>query len=180
MPEKLLQYLEKVFREATCSDELFDSLEIALRNKIKNKDLYKIFLSNHVLSKDELMMFTEKICEEFEEFRFDLYYWTASLFQLHDKDLSLIDNAFYYYQKAFLSNPENNKPLLSALTLYNYDFDIPTNTYILQLLNTGIDKVKYKSAVYNELARHFIYIGNEELGKTYRKLAEEKSREENQ
>lgn len=171
-------HFENVFRNSTSPDELFDSLTLAIRKKICDKDLYKILLANPVLTNDEIIMYTEKLCKEFKECSYDLFNWTGYLFQMRDHDLSLLENSFYYYQKAFMINPEDEQPLLSALSLYNYDISVSINEDIMRLVNTGIIKVDRKSVVYKELSKHYKKLNNIELARKFAILAEKSSRQE--
>lgn len=180
MTEGLEIYLENVFRNSTSPDEIFDAVNLAVQNKVDNIDLYKILLANPTLSKDELIMFTEKICREFVPYKFDLYVWIAKLFESNYNDYHYIENSLHYYQKAFLINPENELPLLSALNLYNYDLELPINKNILQLVNTGEPTIKNKSVLYNKLSEHFGKTGNYELKNKYAELAAKYSRKQNQ
>jgi hypothetical protein len=175
-----LNYYESIFRNSTSRDEIFDAFNLAVKNKIYDKDLYKILLANPALSNEEIIMYTEKLCKERKELGYDLYNWTGYLFYLKDRDFSLLDNSLYYFQKAFMLNPEEYKPLISALSLYNYEIDLPANADILRLVNTGLSKVKKKSVIYRQLSKHYGKLGNEELCRKFSRLAERSRREENQ
>ena len=175
-----LNYFESIFRNSTSPDELFDAFTLAVKNKIYDRDLYKILLANPVLSPEEIIMYTEKLCNEHKDLRYDLYNWAGYLFYLKDQDFSLLDSSLYYYQKAFLINPDENKPLVAALSLYNYDFNLSINGDIMRLINTGLITVKKKSIVFHQLSKHYVKTGNAELSKKFSRLAEKSAREENQ
>ncbi len=178
--QNIKEYIESVFRDSKSSDELFDTFRLALQNSIKDADLYKMLLGNPHLSNEEITLFTEQLTKEFDELSKDIFNWTAYIFQTKDTDFSLVDTSFYYYQKAFLVDPTNHSPLLSALNLYNYDFDYPTNRHILQLVSNGVEMVKKKSVVYRSMSKHYGKIGNVHLSKRYEDIAERAVRDENQ
>jgi hypothetical protein len=177
--ENIKEYIEKVFRDSKSPDELFDTFRLAIQHKLKDADTYKMLLGNPHLNNDEIVLFTEQLTKEFEDLSCDLFNWAGYIFQMKDADFSLLDTSFYYYQRAFLQNPEDHGPLLSALNLYNYEFDFPTNQNILQLVNNGVELVKRKSLIYKGMAKHFKKIGNEHLSKRYENLAERSARNEN-
>ncbi|MBN1301915.1 MAG: hypothetical protein JW995_11930 [Melioribacteraceae bacterium] len=178
--QKLLNYIENVFRNSSSSDELFDTLNFALEKQINNIDLYKILLANTALTSDEITLYVGKLTHEFPGNRYELYNWVGNLFQIQDFDSSKIDISFNYYQKAFFEKPSEYQPLLSALKLYNYDYDIPANKFILQLVNNGVESVDKKSAVYSELSRHFEKLGKTDISKKYQLLAASALKKENQ
>ncbi len=175
-----INYFEHVFRNSISPEQLFDALSLAIKKGICDGDLYKILLANPALSPDEIIMFTEKLSKEFNDCSYDLFLWTGYLFQMRDHDLSLIDNSLYYYQKAFMIDPENHQPLLSALSLYNYEIALPVNDDVLRLVNTGLIKAKQKSPVYKALSKHYRKTGREELARKFAILSENAARKEDQ
>lgn len=180
MPLNIEKDIENIFRTATSSDEIFDALILALNKRIKNLELYKILLANNSLSKEELIMFTEKICGEFSDFSYELYNWLAKILENNLFDIRSLESALYYYQKAFLIKPAQHAPLLSAFCLYNYELNLPVNFSILQFVSNGISSVEKKSEVYQKLSEHFMKTNNLELSKKYAGLAEQSRRKENQ
>jgi hypothetical protein len=174
------EQIEKVFRESNDPEELFDYLRIAISEKICDADLYKILLANPVLSNDEIIMFTEKITEEFENCSYELFMWTAQIFEDSFVDYSHLERSIYYYQKAAIANSLEYAPYLAALQLYSYELPLPTNESIMQLVNTGVSNVKIKSKIYFALADHFAKLGNIELKRKYSTLAQKAVRKENQ
>lgn len=171
MEENIRDYIESSFRTSNSSGELFDALKLAINNKIKDVSLYKILLANPTLSKYELIMFTEKICKDFEHCRYELYLWAAQVFESRTGDYDFTEDSFYFYQKAFLTSPEQHNPLMGAFNLFNYDYEIPANNNILSFINIGVATVMKKSVVYKRLADHFYKVGNKELKVKYQKLA---------
>jgi hypothetical protein len=178
MEENIRDYIESVFRASDSSGELFDALKLAISNKIEDASLYKILLANPTLSKDELTMFTEKICEDFEHCRYEIYLWAAEVFESRSGDADFIENSLYYYQKAFLTKPEEHVPLLGAFNLFNYDYEISANKNILSLINIGVATVSKKSIVYRKLSDHFKKLGDEELMVRYEMMAKHEQKRE--
>ncbi|MBL1215560.1 MAG: hypothetical protein HND52_19495 [Ignavibacteriae bacterium] len=180
MSDKIYNEIETVFQRSNSSDELFDALQLAISKKYNSPELYKILLANPALSKDELQMFTEKIADEFTNCRYEIYYWTAQIFENNFTDYSYLERAIYYYQKAAICNPEECGPLLSVLQLYSYDIPLPTNETIMQIVNIGIESVKLKAKLYYAMAEHFRKVGNMELERKYKSIAEKAAHNENQ
>lgn len=171
MDDNLRDIIESSFRESDSSGELFDALKLALSNKIEDVGLYKILLANPSLSKYELIMFTEKICKDFVECRYEIYLWAAQVFEGRTGDKDFTEDSLYFYEKAFITNPEEHTPLMGALNLFNYEYDIPSNNSILSLIDIGVATVEKKSVVYKKLSDHFRKTGNEELRVKYLKMA---------
>lgn len=179
MKSDLPKYLESVFRNSNSPDEIFDAVDLAVKKKVRDIELYKILIANPSLSKDELIMFTEKICRDFPESAFELYMWLAEIFESKTTDYNWLESAVYYYQKAFITNPVDDAPLLSALKLYNYDFDVSLNKNILQLINNGMKTLGNRKRIYTSLSEHYGKVGNNELKRKYAALAEKESRKDN-
>lgn len=177
MNEKI-KYIENVFRNSNNNDELFDAFSDAIRMKIKDVALYKILLGNPALSVDEIIMFTEKLCTDLPNNRFEIYFWTANVF-CNNNDYSCIENALKYLTKASLAEPFNNEPYLRAISLYDNEMDLPINNKILIFINEGLPNLVIKSKVYYALAGLHKKIGNEELVKKYSILAEKSAKNEN-
>jgi hypothetical protein len=180
MCDKLFNEIETVFQRSNNSNELFDALQVAISKKYCNPELYKILLANPALSNDELEMFTEKIAEEFTNCRYEIYNWTAQIFENNFTDYSHLEKSIYYYQKAAISNPNEYSPLLSVLQLYSYDLPLPTNETIMQIVNIGIDAIKQKAKLYYAMAEHFRKVGNIKLERKYKAIAERASHNETQ
>ncbi|MFH1198162.1 MAG: hypothetical protein V1720_20840 [bacterium] len=171
-------YIENIFISSCNSDELFDALNLAIRNNFRDIDLYKALLANPALSKDELMMFGEKISKEFTEHSYDVFMWLAGIFEQQYDDYDCVEKALYYYQKAFFTNQTAHEPLLSAIKLYNYDLHLDSNQTVMRFVNNGVEKVERKSFVYHSLADHHEKMGNDELAYKLRALAERTARKE--
>lgn len=169
--ENIRDIVESAFRSSDSSGELFDALKLAISYQFEDVALYKILLGNPSLSKYELIMFTEKICKEFENCRYEIYLWAAQVFESRIGDQDFTEDALYFYEKAFLSSPEEHAPLTSALNLFNYEYEVPSNQSILSLVNIGVATVDKKSMVYRKLSEHFRKLGNKDLQAKYIKMA---------
>ncbi len=164
--------IENIFRFSNNPDEIFDAVDAAIRNKICDVELYKILLGNPALSKDELIMYAEKLSREFKSCTYDLYMWTAKIFGNNYLDHYNLEKSLYYLKKASSKKPSQNEPYISALKLYNYDLELPVNEKIIEMMKSGFEKVDSKTEVYNALADHYNRVGNLELKRKFRALAE--------
>jgi hypothetical protein len=181
MEEKdLREKLERIFRVSDCSDELFDAFNLAVKNKIEDSELYKILLGNPALTKDEILMYTETLTQEFPNSSYELFIWTAGLFENNTFDYFSIDKSLHYYKKALDSNPVSHKPLINALKLYNYEIGLPTNSSIIDFIKENIQRIKDKKEVYLSLVGHYQKVGSLELKRKYQALAEKAQRDEDQ
>jgi hypothetical protein len=179
MEETVRKIVESAFRQSASSGELFDALKLAIKHRIEDVELYKILLGNPSLSKYELIMFTEKICKDFEDCSYEIYLWSARVFESRVGDSDFTEDSLYFYEKAFLSNPEEHSPLIGALNLFNYDYEIPANQSIMSLIDLAIPSVSKKSMVYRSLYEHFKKTGNKDLMARYLKLAQIQKKREN-
>lgn len=116
-------------------------------------------------------MFTEKICKDFENCGYEIYLWSAQVFESRTGDSTCVEDSLYFYQKAFMTKPEEHNPLVGALNLFNYDYEISANKDIFSLISIGVATVTKKSIVYQRLGNHFSKVGNEELKLKYMKMA---------
>ena len=89
-----MKKIERIFRNSNNSDEIFDAFTEAVKEKIDDVNLYKILLGNHSLSKDEIIMYAEKLCKEFPHHKYEIYMWVASIFQ----------NSLLEFEKNMISN----------------------------------------------------------------------------
>ena len=180
MTDEFILRIENIFRNSNDTNELFDAFIEAMRNNIKNVDLFKILLANPALSKDELIMYTEKLCKELDENSYEICLWTASIFENNCEDYECLNNAIKYLEKAIDAKPNQHKPFLNLIDLYNLDFDVPANETILSVVHSKIDGVREKSKVYYALADLYKKLGNVELQRKYFGLAERCALRENQ
>lgn len=177
MKAELKQELEKVFREATSSDELFDTFQKALHHKLVDAELYKILLGNMILSADEVKMYTEKLCQEFRDICYDIYMWAASILEnMHAGEH--LETAFNYYRKAIEANRSDHLPYINILRMYNAELDLPPKKVLVELFRTGIKEVKYKSKLCRAIADFYGSLENHQMKHKYMSLAARYSRYE--
>ena len=147
---------------------------------LSDADLYKILLANPALSTDELLMYTEKIANEFKKCCFDLFLWTGEILGNRIGDSSSTNDALNYFKRAVTEKPTEIQPYLSILGLYNYEIDLPINSEIIKEVVSGIKKAKQTSKLYYALADHYEKAENYHLKKKYLGLAEKAALQENQ
>ena len=170
MCQNLKLHFEKLFRELSSPDELFDAFKNALENKINDIELYKIFLGNIALSPYEVRMFTEKLCNEFKDLSFDLYMWSASILE-NCNARNCVEMSFEYYRKAAEADSFSHLPYFSIVKLYNPEIDIPPQKELFQILQNSLEKVKYKSKIYLAMAELYGKLDNLTLKQKYTALA---------
>ncbi|MBU2491892.1 MAG: hypothetical protein KJ571_04650 [Bacteroidetes bacterium] len=173
------KYVESVFRNSNDSGELFDAFQTAVAEKIKDLELYKILLGNPVLSKDEVLMYSDKLCKELKDKEYDICMWTAKVLSTRMFEYGCRESSIAYFERAFYNNPENCEPLLKVLNLYETDMNIPINKKILNIIDLGLLSIKNKSRVYYSLSDIYKKIGKVEQSEYYFKLAEKFSKQEN-
>lgn len=170
--------IENIFRNSSNRDELFDALQLSLQNRIDNIELYKILLANPILTDDELIMYTEKLCSEFTQHRFELLMWTAKIFETKSYYPESIEKSLHYYIKASQSNPTDYQPYINALKLYVYEIDLTINKQILQFVESSFQVVDKKSIIYYHLSKHYKKAGNDSLAVKYLGLAQGSAKHE--
>ncbi|HEX2961206.1 MAG TPA: hypothetical protein VHO43_05410 [Ignavibacteriales bacterium] len=170
MESKLKLDLERIFREATSSGELFDSFQKAIKHKLKDAELFKILLSNIILSPDEIKMYTEKLCREYNDIRYDIYMWAANILEsMHAGEH--LETAFEYYRKAIESNRTDYQPYISMAKMYNPELDIPPKKVLLELLKNGIEEVRHKSRVCRAIADLYDILQDKVMKQKYLAMA---------
>lgn len=179
MSNKYKNEVENIFRTSNSTCELFDAFHFSLSQRIVDINTYKILLANPVLSKDELKLYTEKLCTVMTDKCYDIYTWCAGILENKTTDLSFIEEAIDYYTKASHVNPQSCEPYLKLINLYNHDIDFPTNKIILNIIDEGLDKIEQKSSVCRAVADIYKRIGNKHQMIKYIKLAEEYTRDQN-
>lgn len=167
-----MKTFEQIFRNSNENDEIFDAFAEAITSKVYDINLYKILLGNNSLSKDEIIMYAEKICKEFPDFAYDIYMWIASIFQNSLLDINRLSLAFDYFEKASHVQPSNCKPYLEMLDLYTYDLSSPLNDKIMTKIKKAEKSIKEKSEFYYRLAAHYKNLNDDFAFKKCLMLAE--------
>lgn len=168
--------IEKTFRSSNNSDELFDAFQEAIAQQIDDVELYKILLGNPILADEEIGMYTEKLCNEFSGESFDLYLWTAGLFETKTYKVECLEKALYYYTKAAQIKPASYIPYLNAMNIYNYDINFSMNKEIIDFVEKNIGNVDKKSIIYKALAEHYKKLGYKSKEHEYLRLSEKSAK----
>jgi len=169
--------LELIFKESNSSDELFDAFRKALEANIKDADLYKTLLWNRALSSDEISMYAEKICQEYPEFSYSIYFCVGKIFSSISTYGSHHEKAFEYFKKAASKNKKSYEPFLAIAKLYSKELNIPRIEKVVQIFKDGLESVDEKSELCFSLSKLFKRIGDKEKEKEYQKLGEQFQKE---
>lgn len=177
MEKDIRNDIEEVFVTSSSTDELFDAFRVALYNKVNDEELYKRLLSNKALSTDEITMYAEKICKEFPELCYPVYFWVGQIFSSISSYSMHTDKAFYFLKKAAAHDASNEAPYIEIIQMYNKDLDYPPLEDIINLVQDRIKTAEKKSRICFKLSRLYKELGNVEEEKTYQKLGERFQRE---
>lgn len=164
--------LEKIFINSTSPDELFDAFDIAVKEGIRNEVLYKSLLWNNALSPDEISMYAEKICKEFPELSYNIFFWTGKIFSTISLYYEHSDRAFKYFCKAADIDKKNHEPYLEICSLYNKELNIPNFHLIESFVKEGINEVEIKSKLCFALSGIYKKRGSMRLMKEYQNRGE--------
>ncbi len=169
--------IEYIFINSSSPDELFDAFRAAIENNIKDVTLYKSLLWNKALSPDEIAMYAEKICKEFPDSSFKIYYAVGQILESISVYGIYHERAMHYYKKAADSNPDSHEPFVAIAKMYNYELDCPKLKNVLKILEQGVEAVHLKSKVYFAISNIYKKTGNKEKEKFYQALGEKLQRE---
>lgn len=172
MDSKLKQDLEEIFRTSSSSDELFDSFRVAIERKIHDEELYKILLRNKALSADEISMFTEKICKEFPDLSYNIYFCVGQLLESISTYGKHNERALQFFEKAANIRPESGEPYLAIAKMYNNELDVPKFETVAKIIEDGISRVKIKSPLCFVLSAMLNKRGEKEKSLNFKKLGE--------
>ncbi|NLT52711.1 MAG: hypothetical protein GXX85_17545 [Ignavibacteria bacterium] len=174
MHSNLKSNLEKIFQYSRNPDELFDAFQLLIFKKVNDLELFKILLANPTISKDELLMFSEKLAKDFSDLAGDIYLWTSRVIENKTNQTECMDIALHYLKKSWLTNKFNNEPLLRACSLFNfeYDIDFPLNKNVIAFVEESVNYVKIKSKIYYSLAIIYKKAGLKEKSRECEMLAE--------
>jgi hypothetical protein len=172
MDSTLKQDLEEIFRTSSSSDELFDAFRVAIERKIHDEELYKILLRNKALSVDEIAMFTEKICKEFPDLSYNIYFCVGQLLESISTYGKHSERALQYFEKASNISLHSGEPYLAIAKMYNNELDVPKFDIVAKIIEDGIAKVKIKSALCFALAELLNKKGEKDKSLNFKKLGE--------
>ena len=159
--------VENIFVNSSSPDELFDAFRAAIENKIKDIQLYKSLLWNKALSTDEISMYAEKICKEFPEYSFKIYYVVGQILESISVYGIYHERAMNYFKKAARANPASHEPYVAIAKMYNLEIDCPRLKNVLKTLEQGIETVHLKSKVCFALSNIYKKTGDKENEKLY-------------
>ncbi len=172
MSETLKKEIEKIFIASSSSDELFDAFEKAIALRISDPDFYQQLIWNKYLSSDEIKMYAEKVCKEFPQICFKIYFSAAQLFATINSYGSCLETAYEYFQKTLKYNKKYHKPYTALADLYNPNIDTPSFIDIVKIIEEGIDQVDVKSELCFALAKLYKTKGDNAKAVSYKKLGE--------
>jgi hypothetical protein len=164
--------LEKIFRTSNSSNELFDYFRIAIENKVKDEDLYKTFLWNKTLSPDEIAMFSEKICQVFPAYSYNIYLWVGKIFGASSLIGKYYEKAMTYLLKASEADPKSAEPLLALAGTYNKELNIPPFDDLISSIESRLATIKNKGALCLILSDLYKERGFIDRARSYRAIAE--------
>ncbi len=173
--ENLKKELEKIFRESSKPEELFDAFKRAIDNKIEDLSIYKILLGNIALNIDELKMYTEKICTVFPGISSEIYHWSGSIIESDPSNYNL-ETAFDYYKQSLDIDSNNLAVYQSLFNLYNPEIDFPPLLSIEKIIEKNLDRVIQKSKYCKTVASFYNKLDNPLMKNKFASLAAKYSR----
>jgi hypothetical protein len=179
MPRYTPEEIRAKFANSSDFNDLFDTFEDAIAQRIQDVELYRLLFWNHSLGPDELRLFGEKLAKEFPEIAYDTYMWLASVFEVTYSSYDNFDLAITYYRKAADARPSSPDPYLDACDCYDPDLNIPPVDVLLEFLKQGLDHANNPKALLLRLSHLYHIIGDEEQSNRYRNLADDVDRTKN-
>lgn len=175
--ENIKKEVEKIFRESSSPEELFDAFKRAIDNKIEDLPTYKILLGNIALCLDELKMYTEQICKVFPSISSEIFYWAGSIIESDPSNYN-IETAFNYYRQSLEIDSNNLQAHQSLLNLYNPDIDYPPLSSIEKIIDKNLERVVHKSKYCKVVASFYDKLDNPHMKDKYFSLAAKYSKRE--
>ncbi len=166
------KYFENIFRNSDSSDELFDSFRLAIEQRVRDPNIYRLLLWNKALSPDEIMMFAEKICKENPELCYQIYNWVGKIFSSISIYGRHSNKAFEYFKKAAQSKPFAHEPYVAITKLYNVDLNTPDFNLVIKTVEKGLESVNKKSKLCFAISRLYGNRGDIENANSYQRLGE--------
>ncbi|MFO7445542.1 MAG: hypothetical protein R6W90_04210 [Ignavibacteriaceae bacterium] len=171
------QEIEVIFRTSNSADELFDAFRVAISGKIKDSEFYKTLLWNKALSADEIAMFAGKICKEFPDLCYSVYFAVGQIFSSISFYGKYLDKAMSYFRKAAEARPEMPDPYIAVIKMYNRELNFPKMEDVIIMVQFGLEGVGHKSKLCFEFSNFFKRMGIKDKERTYRKLGEKYQKE---
>ena len=172
MREYSLDDIRQTFSTSTDFNEIFDVYQAALRQKVRDVELYRLLFWNQSLTSDEIRLFGEKLAAEFPDLAYDVYLWLASVFEVTTSAQDNYELALQYYQKAAAARPEEPDPYLDASECYDPDLNIPPLNALVDFLKRGVEHVPHPASLYKRLAQLYDIAGDAERSEWFRQKAE--------
>jgi hypothetical protein len=179
MPRFELDEIRSRFANGKEFNEIFDAFEDALKQGIKDVELYRLLFWNSALSPDELCLFGEKLAREFQDLAYDTYMWLGRIFEVTYASCDNFELAMQYYRKAAKARPEEAQPYLDAADCHDPELNIPPFFWLLEFLKSGINLVKEKKMLLHRLSYLYQMHGDQKQADFYRNLADDLGRNQN-
>ncbi len=168
-----IEEIRRCFSASSDFDEIFDAFESALRQKVKDIELYRLLFWNHSLAPDEVRLFGEKLVKEFPELAYDVFSWLATIFEATYSASDNYELALHYYRRAAQARPAEPDPYLDACDCYDPDLNIPPLSSLIEFVKEGIEHVNYPSPLYKRLAHLYELAGLPEQAEECRRKVNE-------
>lgn len=172
MPDQIKKEIEERFRLSNSQDELFDTFRSAIELKIKDQELYKTLLRNKALSTDEISMYSEKICKEFPELNYPIFFCVGQILSSISSYGKHHDKALRFYKRAAVSNPAIIEPYNAIAEMYNAELNKPPFEDVVQAIQDGIQTAFEKSKLCYLLVNLYRNRGNEEMVRSFQILGD--------
>ncbi len=177
MTDTLKKELESIFRISGSKEELFDAFRAAIELNIDDSEFYKTLLRNKALSADEIGMYTEKICKEFTEIKYPIYFCSGHILSSISSYGKYHERAFTYFKKAASSTPSLIEPYLAIAEMYNSELNKPPFEDMIQTLQEGVQTVEEKSKLCFTIVDLYKNRGNDEMVRSFQILGDLYKRE---
>jgi Zn-dependent M32 family carboxypeptidase len=105
--------------------------------------------------------------------------WSAGVLE-NSKAKNNIELAVEYYKKAAEADGLTYQPYNSIVKIYNPELDNPPQEELFNLLQRGLERVRYKSKIYFALAELYGKLNNLPLKQKYTMLAHMAQKNEKQ
>ena len=173
MPKLTIDEIRNRFESSKEFNEIFDAFGQAIEQHLDDIELYRQLFWNHALKPEELCLFGEKLVTVFSHLSYDVYMWLASVFEATHSVYDNYDLALRYYKKAADAKPNEAAPYLDAADCYEPDLNIPSLNSLIDFLKQGTNTIPASKLIHQKLAYLYEIAGNDEMGKYYKRKAEE-------
>jgi hypothetical protein len=175
-----VEEIRRCFAASTDFNEIFDVFQVAIAQRLKDVEPYRLLFWNHSLTPDEVRLFGEKLAVEFPDMAYDVFLWLASIFEVTYSSSDNFELAVHYYRRAAQSKPDEPDPYLDACDCYDPDLNIPPITTLIDFVTGGLEMVRNPVTLYKRLAYLYELTGDTGLSELYRRKADEASSEKSE